>query len=326
MNLKKEYTARLEQEKKDAVALEEKEKLKAIRNSFIIAFIGAFLIAVFIFRSYHLKQKANSIITAQKQEVERQKIAITDSINYALKIQESILPTALEIKQVFQESFILFKPKDIVSGDFYWLSSVSKTEHILVVADCTGHGVPGAFLSLIGSTLLNEIVNHRKIFDPSEIMNELAHGISETLVHKQDDKFTTEGMDISICMINTSTKKLLFAGANHCVYLCHNNVLEQINAQVSSINGIFGIQTTEKTKTIALNLKDSSLYLFSDGFADQRGGPAGKKIMSSNFKKIIEEINSFPMEEQKKELEDKFSKWKGNEQQIDDVLIIGIKV
>ncbi len=336
---KKEQNAKLEQTKKDVITLEESKKQKVIRNFFIAGFALMAVLAIFIFRSFRLHQKANHIISLQKREVERQKELveqkqkqIVDSINYAKRIQESILTGEGEIKNHLSDSFVLYLPKDIVSGDFYWAAKLggpleNSDELLICTADCTGHGVPGAFLSMIGSTLLNEIVNHNKITDPAQIIKELAHGLQSTLVNKQLVEVNTDGMDISICKINTKQRKLHFAGANHGLYTVDRKGIHFTEAQILSFNGIFGIDHVKDVRSIELNMEPGTMvYLTTDGYMDQIGEEKNKKFLSSRFEKLLTDISTLPAPEQKARLVQNFNDWKGSAKQIDDVLVIGFKI
>jgi serine phosphatase RsbU (regulator of sigma subunit) len=329
----KENLVKLEQERQQAIAKEESEKQKALLYLFVVAFIFMVILAVFIFRSSQHKQKANRIILLQKQEVERQKNIVEDkqfqilsSINYAKRIQESILISEDQITAHIPDLFITYIPKDIVSGDFYWYSKQGN-ESFIVVADCTGHGVPGAFLSMVGSTLLNEIINHKKLSDPSLIIKELATSLSDTLVNKDKEAFNQDGMDISICKINHDTKKLYFAGANQPIYIVDKKETNEIKSQISSINGIFAMNKNEKITTFEWTLKPNTMvYMSTDGFVDQIGEVTKKKYLSSRYEKLLHEINELPVEKQNQILEETFEEWKGDSKQIDDVLIIGFKI
>ena len=329
----KENLIKIEQAKKEAAANEESEKQKALLYLFIVAFVFMVVLAVLIFRSSQHKQKANRIITLQKLEVERQKNIVEDkqsqilsSISYAKRIQESILISEDQITAHIPDLFITYIPKDIVSGDFYWYSKQGN-ESFIVVADCTGHGVPGAFLSMVGSTLLNEIINHKKISDPSLIIKELAISLSNTLINKEKDAFNQDGMDISICKVNHDTKKLYFAGANQSIYIVDKKETTEIKAQISSINGIFAMNKNEKITTFEWPLKpETMIYMSTDGFVDQIGEVTKKKYLSSRYEKLLSEINVLPVEKQNRILEETFEEWKGDSKQIDDVLIIGFKI
>ncbi|MEO6302743.1 MAG: tetratricopeptide repeat protein [Bacteroidia bacterium] len=329
----KETLTKLEQARKQDAAKEINDKQKALLNLFIVAFIFMVVLAVLIFRSNRNKQRANKIIMLQKQEVERQKSLgeekqrqIIASINYAKRIQESILVSEDQITAHIPELFITYLPKDIVSGDFYWYSNQGD-ESFIVVADCTGHGVPGAFLSMVGSTLLNEIVNHKKILGPAQIINALATGLSGTLVNKDKEELNTDGMDISICKINHKTKKLYFAGANQSIFIVDSDSVKEIKPQISSINGIFAVDKTEKIKALEFDLAENVMvYMSTDGYVDQIGEETKKKFLTSRYEKLLRAIHSLQIEKQRYMLEETFEEWKGDTKQIDDVLVIGFKI
>jgi serine phosphatase RsbU (regulator of sigma subunit) len=270
-------------------------------------------------------------VVAEKEEVEKQKKIvdvkqkqIVDSINYAKRIQKSILIPEQSIQQHLPNSFVLFIPRDIVSGDFYWFHQ-HENQSIVVCADCTGHGVPGAFLSMVGSTLLNEIVIQKQITDPANIMKLLAAGVSDTLKHKEKDEIDTDGMDISICTFKN--KEVYFAAANNPVYVVNQNGLMEIEPQVNSINGIFEMNTDEKIESIPLSPEAGSMvYLSTDGFADQPGQKTNKKLYSAGFEKLLTQIHQLPLIEQKEKLAAFFIEWKGNLKQHDDILVMGVRV
>ncbi len=314
------------------------QQQKTQRNAFIAGFALVLILAGFIFRSYKQKQKANllleekniailgqkEVIEEQKKTVEVKQKQIMSSITYAKRIQQSILMPEEDIKKHLPESFVLYLPKDIVSGDFYWFSQQGQ-DSIVVCADCTGHGVPGAFLSMVGSTLLNEIVQHKKITDPALILKELAKGVSSTLSNKAVEQSTSDGMDISICKINP--EKIYFAAANNSIYLSSQDGLQEIEPQVNSINGIFELHSEQLVQSIELNpTQGTMLYLSTDGFADQPGESTKKKLFSTGFEKILTEIQHLRADEQKQALEKFFYQWKGNLKQHDDILVMGIRV
>lgn len=329
----KENLSKLALERNQAVAREESERQKKILYLFVVAFIFTAILAIFILRSNRNKQKANRIILLQKQEVERQKNLVEEkqsqilsSIGYAKRIQDSVLISESIITANIPDLFITYIPKDIVSGDFYWYSRQGN-ESFIVVADCTGHGVPGAFLSMVGSTLLNEIINHKQLFDPAIIIKELAIGLSATLISKEKDEFNQDGMDISICKVNHQTKKLYFAGANQSIFIVDNKSTNEIKAQISSINGIFALNKNEKITNFEWDLKpDTMVYMSTDGYVDQIGEVTNKKFLTSRYEKLLTEIKGLPIEKQNQLLEENFDEWMGDSKQIDDVLVIGFKI
>ena len=321
--------------KKDAEInkqLAETEKQNLQRNAFIVGFLLVLVLAFLIYRGYREKkntnvllEEKNILIEKQKQLVEEKNLRITESINYAKRIQQAILPAETLIKLFLPESFIFFRPKDIVSGDFYWFTE-KKEKLILVVADCTGHGVPGAFMSMIGNTLLNEIINVKNISQPKEILNQMNIGIV-TLLHQNanDSNTQDDGMDISVIAIDKTYKEVEFAGANHFSYLIKNSQLETIDGDVFSIGGMFGKKDLNFTSRKIKIEKGDNFYLFTDGFIDQFGGENNKKYSSAKFGKLLQNMEEQGTEVQKNNLANEFDSWKGNNKQLDDVLVVGIK-
>lgn len=271
-------------------------------------------------------------VVRQKEELQKQgeQIAelyeqVKDSILYAKRIQEAILPSVEEIASALPESMVLFRPKDIVSGDFYWFSQKDDGA-IIAAADCTGHGVPGALMSMIGSSLLNEIVNEKGISDPAEILLALKHGVIKAL-NKQPSSAgeqTKDGMDIALISIPKNGNKIQYAGAYNPLWLVRNGDIIEYNGDRQPV-GFFGdnLDTPYTTHTIEVQPKDS-VYVFSDGYADQFGGATGKKFKYSQFKKVLIELQEKPMKEHRNVLNTTIENWMGAEEQIDDILVIGI--
>lgn len=261
-------------------------------------------------------------VVRQKKEIEYLFTQVTDSIKYAKRIQEAILPPIKYFQTLLPHSFILYKPKDIVSGDFYW---IEKKNNIIYVAavDCTGHGVPGAFMSIIGSNLLKDIINNTSLIHPAEILDELNIQIAQTLHSEQTD--TKDGMDLSLIAIHSDTLLMEYATAMNPICLIKQNELKILEGDRFPIGKYTDVINKFTNHSIQLD-KSDLIYLFSDGYADQFGGPKGKKLYKKNFYKILEDISKWPIEHQKFILEKKFNEWKGNLEQIDDILVIGIKV
>lgn len=248
---------------------------------------------------------------------------LKDSVNYAEKIQDAVLPLQELLNDVFPEYFILYKPKDIVSGDFYWIKRIKNFVYV-VAADCTGHGVPGAFMSMLGITLLNEIITKSSLDNPDQILNSLRKKVKTSLKQTGEVMEQKDGMDIAICMINTENLHLQYAGAHNPLYIFRNNELIEFKGDRQPI-AIHIKETDFKNHQIDLQ-KGDAIYIFSDGYYDQFGGNGNKKFMVRQFKQLLENINQKPMNEQHDILNNTFGDWKGDNDQIDDVLVIGMRI
>jgi serine phosphatase RsbU (regulator of sigma subunit) len=270
----------------------------------------------------------NKEVIEQKSVIEHHNIEIMDSIKYAKNIQEALLPSLREVNNLFNDCFVLYMPKDIVSGDFYWFAQNGDTRFIAAV-DCTGHGVPGAFMSIVGNTLLNEIVNEKKITNPGDILLELHKGVKIALNQNAKEFERRDGMDITLCAFNNKSNEVQYAGANRPLWIYRkdkNYELEIIKATKFPIGGL-ELEENRVYQNHIVQVNDGDcLYLFSDGYADQFGGPKGKKFMLTNLQKLLLENVKKPMAVQKESLTDAFMKWKVDAEQIDDVLVIGIKI
>jgi len=270
----------------------------------------------------------NKEVSEQKSELEHKNREITDSIKYAKNIQEALLPSLVETEKAFDGCFILYMPKDIVSGDFFWFSQNETTRYI-AAADCTGHGVPGAFMSIVGNTLLNEIVEQKKITSPGDILLELHKGVKIALSQSNQDSQRRDGMDIALCAIKRDSNTIEFSGANRPLWIYRKNnnyALEIIKPNKFPIGGLELEENRNYTNHIVEFFEGDYFYFFSDGFADQFGGPKGKKFMLSNMQKLLFDNLHLPMQEQKQKIKEEFMKWKNELEQVDDVCVIGIKV
>ncbi len=277
------------------------------------------------------KEKVESInkeVIEQKTIIEHHNIEITDSIKYAKNIQEALLPSLNEIGNLFKNSFVLYMPKDIVSGDFYWFAKNGDTRFIAAV-DCTGHGVPGAFMSIVGNTLLNEIVNEKQITVPGDILLELHKGVKIALNQNAMEFERRDGMDITLCAFNNNSNEIQYAGANRPLWIYRKDKGYELEIIKATKYPIGGLELEEsrvyQNHVITVNEGDC-LYLFSDGYADQFGGPKGKKFMLTNMQKTLLQNVEASMDVQKQKLTDAFMTWKDDTEQIDDVLVIGIKI
>ena len=267
--------------------------------------------------------KTLKTISSQKDKIELINTEINQSIDYAKKIQTSVLPDAGNLSDKIIESFVLFKPKDKVSGDFYWWTQV-ENHTIIAAADCTGHGVPGAFMSMLGISFLREIVNKEYITHTGVILRKLRKEIIKTLNQKGEENEQKDGMDIALVSIDHEERIIQFSGANNPLYLIRNGELIEYKGDKMPI-AIYERMDPFKFEEIKL-IEGDRFYLFSDGFADQFGGEKGKKYMYKRFKSLLLEIAHFSMEDQKKELDRNFNEWKGQNDQVDDVIVLGFKV
>ncbi|MBP9028865.1 MAG: SpoIIE family protein phosphatase [Bacteroidales bacterium] len=317
-----------------------------LRQLFLVGFIAILIVLVVVsYLAFRNKQKANLLLAEQKEKIEKQKNMleqrsrdITDSLNYARRIQKAILQTSEQPTDFFDDSFLIFLPKELVSGDFYWFKRFNN-QMLFAVADCTGHGAPGAFMSIIGMFGLNQIVSELNETNPGEVLqnlNELFHKSFE----QREGSEIFDGMDIAFCNYNPETRELRYSGAN--IYL---NIVRKSNSQkVSNIilnqnetHTLYQVKcerqsigyVTEKVSFVTHSIqleKDDIIYLYTDGFTDQFGGPNGKKFRLVDFRNILCSIASYPMAKQKDFLLEIFSEWKGDNVQVDDVTVMGIRI
>lgn len=256
-------------------------------------------------------------------EIQNKNKKITESINYAKRIQTAILPNSRVISKALPDSFILYKPRDVVSGDFPWFVQI-KDDIFIAAVDCTGHGVPGALLSLIGYFLLNDIVRSRKITEPGKILDLLDEGVTTTL-RQDEDATTKDGMDIALCKINLNAGEVEYAGAHRPLYIMKDGLMEEIKGNKFPIGGgIFKNQTNFTNTKVTLK-KGDSIYFSSDGFPDQFGGPEGRKFGPKKVRDIVERVHRLPMQEAVLTFDQEWENWRGETKQTDDVLLIGIK-
>jgi CheY-like chemotaxis protein len=328
-----------------------KEKLQQAKQKNIYIIIGSmgFILLLVIFfllfisKQLRAKKKANQLleqsnqqILEQKKEIEiqrdiatQQKKKITDSITYAQRIQSAVMPPMSSFEKVLPEHFILFRPRDIVSGDFYWMT---EKEGVVIVAavDCTGHGVPGAFMSMLGVAFLNDIVNkmtvnkHIRSLHANEILNQLREHVISSLHQSGKTNESKDGMDMALCIIDYEQNQLQYAGAHNPVYIISKGELKQVDGDKMPI-GIYKTSHIPFTNHEIPLLKGDLVYIFSDGYFDQFGGANRMKMFSANFKKYIFEIHKQSLPEQRRLLEEFYDKFKGQNEQVDDVLVIGFK-
>ncbi len=292
-----------------------------IAITFIFSFILIYFVVAVLVRSY---RDERTIATRQNNEITFQKKQITDSIIYASTIQEALLPDNNFIKKTIPDSFVFYKPKDIVSGDFYWVKKVNNYT-IIVVADCTGHGVPGAFMSVLGISLINEIANRKEIKKANQVLEVLRHEIKRQLSHSTSEYSLNIGMDIAICVIEPDKKIMQYAGANNPLYLYRDDKVIEYKATRNPI-GITPIEIPFQNHEIELQPGDT-FYLFSDGYIDQFGGDSGKKFRSRRFRHMLLGLYKKPMTEQYKMLDYNLKQWLGKKyDQVDDILVLGFRV
>ncbi|MGD0755068.1 MAG: SpoIIE family protein phosphatase [Bacteroidales bacterium] len=288
--------------------------------------------------TYHLREQNRKLIEDLKeanqtleqkviertQKIEAQNKEIRCSIQYASRIQHALLPPNEEFKKLLPSYFVLSKPRDIVSGDYYWLAS-KDDQVFIVVADCTGHGVPGAFMSILGVSFLNEIVNNGVTIKANEILNQLCEQVIKSLHQTGKCDETRDGMEMAICIIDSDKKKLQYSGAFRPLYLIRDKELKEFKGDKRPI-GIYEQEDQSFTNKEILIKKNDIIYLFTDGYVDQLGGADRKTFRTENFKKLLIDIHNMSMPEQKKTLEKKFEDWRSDIDQVDDILIVGIKM
>lgn len=307
---------------------EQLDKANQRNAAMLIGMLLLIAVVIMAFFAYQNKRRSEKTISLQKLKVEEQKHLleesnkeIMDSINYAHRIQTAILPSSEHFNKLLPNSFVLYKPKDIVAGDFYWLEEV-ENKVIFAAADCTGHGVPGAMVSVICSNALTKSVIEEKLTDPGKLLDRTRELVIQTLSKSGDE--VKDGMDISLCQLNG--KKLAWAGANNPLWLIKKGSREilEIKANKQPV-GVYADPKPFDTHMVDLDEGDT-IYVFSDGYHDQFGGGKGKKLKTTNFKKLLTENNHLNMEEVKFKLDEFFESWRGEFEQLDDVCIIGVRV
>lgn len=274
-------------------------------------------------------KKANDELEQRVQrrtvELEETNKDILDSITYAKRIQNAMLPSIAELKRSFTDSFVIYRPKDIISGDFYWIHDrIDLT--ILALVDCTGHGVPGALMAMMGNNLLDNIVKDRGITEPTEMLKALDEAVSRQLSSDNDELSINDGMVLSLCVFDKTENLMHFAGAQQTGIIVQDGIQNELESTRYSIGGILESQQKEfESSTIPIKSGDR-IYLFSDGFQDQFGGPRGKKFLRKNIKSMVEEIKDRPLKEQSEAIVTTLIRWKGQLSQVDDITVIGLEV
>lgn len=333
--------------KEDALIQKNKDlitdaKLKSQKITIYSGVFAGIILIAFLFvtlRNSNIRKKINAKLAQSNNEIQLQKNVIeiknreiTDSILYASRIQQGILPDLEEIKSILPNCFFFFRPRDIVSGDFYWLKSLNGNPQSgnknlvgIVVADCTGHGVPGAFMSFIGSTIFNQTIGNKNIELPADALNYLNSQLPQTLRSKSNTGQINDGMEAGVCIYNTANHKIFFSGANLNLIHIRNKITQEIKGDKHSIGLTAEQQKTFTNHELQLEPGDC-IYMFSDGYPDQFGGEKGKKFKYKNLIKLLEQNSHLSIYEQNKSIESNFDAWKGNLEQLDDVLVFGLKV
>lgn len=318
-----------EKNKVNELLVQQKEKeLKSKQNQQITLGVVALLILIFafiMFNRFKVTKKQNNIIEKQKDLVEVKNQEISDSINYAKRIQEAILPSKSRLADSLDKGFVIFEPKDVVSGDFYWTETYENKTY-LAVADCTGHGVPGAMISVICSNALSKVLLEEKVTEPGEILDLTRTIIIDKL--KKSGESVNDGMDISLCTFNKDKSEIKWAGANNPLWIISNTMnklnLKEFKPDKQPI-GIYHNTKPFTTHSISIS-KSDTIYLFSDGFVDQFGGKKGKKYKVGKFREFLLSIQHHPIEEHKQLLEKELSAWMGEYEQVDDICIVGVRI
>jgi serine phosphatase RsbU (regulator of sigma subunit) len=272
-----------------------------------------------------LKEKEDTLmqIEAHRAELETKNKSITDSLIYAQRIQEALLPSEEYFRRYFSDSFIFYKPKDIVSGDFFWIGE-NGGKIFVVAADCTGHGVPGALMSMIGHEMLDKIISVDNVLQPSKVLEIMSRGLEKIFSREKNvGTIIHDGMDIGICVVDKHKRKIEFSGAFFPLYIIRDNRLIDLKGDKYALGlTIEGVSYTNNEMDL---MKDDMVYLFSDGYVDQFGGSENKKFMYRRFRYLLMTIYNFPINDQKSILEENIKTWMGNAPQVDDMLIIGFK-
>lgn len=301
------------------------EKNKAISYYLSGGLVLFFVLVAVLYSKYQFKIRSNKILEKQNREIANKNLNIMDSIMYAKGIQEAILPDNSLLDQVFQDAFIFCQPRDIVNGDFFWFAG--KGNYLVMAAvDCTGHGVPGAFMTVMGNSMLNQIVLEQDIFVPSQILHELNQSILNTLHQDNFNTNSSDGMDMAVCLYDTTKQEVTFSGAKRPLYYFKDRKFNIIKGNNNSVGGtLYHKKKIYDDHTISLG-KDDTFYLFSDGITDQFGENLDKKFMNRRWQQLLEKIQDQTMDQQCECIKNEINDWMGNFEQTDDMLVIGVRV
>jgi len=296
---------------------------QAHRNMYFVVTGLIIIIALIAIKLLRTNRKNNKILKAQKEIIEEKNKDITDSINYAKRLQTAILPPKDLVNSILPEYFIIYQPKDIVSGDFYWVSH-HDSKIMIAAVDCTGHGVPGALLSIVGHNAINQTVNELGILQPSKVLDSMNTHIKKTL-HQDKGSDIRDGMDMALCTFDKTTNTLEYSGANNPLYVISEGKLTITKASKLTV-GSMEEEKVEPPVNHSIQLKKGDcFYIFTDGFADQFGGKDNKKFKTSRFQDLLISVNALPMLEQQNTIQKAFKEWIGKNEQVDDILVIGIR-
>ncbi len=322
---REEQKMKAEQDAREVQVAQDKKSDALLRNIFLGGLIICFIAAIAVYRGYNAKKRSNRILRRQKSIIEEKNKEITDSINYAKHIQSSILPPEDLVYEYLKECFVLFKPKDIVSGDFYWVER-SGDRVLFAAVDCTGHGVPGAMMSVLGNSALNTVVGKDASLTPDTILNHLNDAVQEVFSHKYLGSSIQDGMDMAICSLDRNKMKLRYAGARNPLCVVRGEELIELKGDKQAI----AARQEEECKPFTGHeievKKGDCIYIFSDGYGDQFGGLKGKKFKYAQLKALFKNIALKPMYQQKQLLEKTLEEWRGNLEQVDDILVLGVRV
>jgi serine phosphatase RsbU (regulator of sigma subunit)/Tfp pilus assembly protein PilF len=321
---KKQEIQKFEQLQRELEYEAELKRQRIVRYSIISVLLIVIAFAVYAYKNFKQKQKDNILLAEQKEEIEHQKEEITDSIKYAMRIQQAVVPSPEKAKEILPEHFILWRPRDIVSGDFWWMTE-KDGKVVIVAADCTGHGVPGAFMSMLGVSFLNEIVNRQTTPIANLILNDLRASVKTTLKQTGKEGEAKDGMDLALVILDKEKNTIQYSGAYNPLYLLRNGELIETKADKNPI-GIFIKEKDSFTNHDIQLQPGDTFYIFSDGFVDQFGGEKNMKFKSRRYKELLVELQEKSMEEQGEILDKTVDEWRGDIPQVDDIIIVGVRV
>jgi serine phosphatase RsbU (regulator of sigma subunit) len=297
---------------------------QAHRNIYFVITALIIIIALVAIKLLLLNKKTNKILKSKNEIIEEKNKSITDSINYAKRLQNAILPSTETVNSILPEHFILYEPKDIISGDFYWVSQ-HDNKFMVAAIDCTGHGVPGALLSIVGHNAINQSVNEMGITRPDEVMDSM-NTIIKKILHQDKGSDIRDGMDMALCTFDKATNTLEYCGANNPMYLVSDGKLNIIKASKLTVGSLQEDVKGKPENHVIPMKKGECFYIFSDGYADQFGGKDNKKFKTARMQELLLSLKDKPMPQQKQIIRDAFISWKGANEQVDDVLVIGVRV